>query len=154
MSVKRDLVFLRLWHAKPAIYFHGPAHPHMPGRSRVSGTPTEEEIGQRIARLRKERGITQAQLANKLGVSQGNISDYERGAVRLSIQLVVEIARLFGISTDELLGVRPPPAHSGVKDQRILKRLILIDRLPKRDKDALLKTINAFLNTYSRSTAA
>lgn len=96
--------------------------------------------------------MTQAQLATKLHVSQGNISDYERGAVRLSIQLVIEVARLFGVSTDELLGVHPPPAHSSVKDQRILKRLVLIDRLPKRDKDALLKTINAFLNTYSRST--
>ena len=42
-----------------------------------------ETIGQRIARLRNERGLTQKQLGEKIGIVQVLVSDYEKGKLRL-----------------------------------------------------------------------
>ena len=52
-------------------------------RRRIATEEGLAEIGERIARLRKERGITQVEMAELLGLSQPVVSDYERGALRL-----------------------------------------------------------------------
>ena len=104
-----------------------------------------ETIGQRLARLRRERGITQVELAEKLGIAQPVISDYERGELRLHGQLIVELSQILGVSADELLGLEQPRATAAVQNRRLLRRVQEIDRLPKRDQQALLRTIDAFL---------
>lgn len=50
-----------------------------------------KECGRRIAKLRKERGLTQEQLAEKLNISTSNLGKLERGLQGLSIDLLVEI---------------------------------------------------------------
>ena len=52
---------------------------------------TKESIGERLSRLRRERGITQMELAEHLGVAQPVVSDYERGELRLHGQAIVEL---------------------------------------------------------------
>src|SRR5881397_2513563 len=106
----------------------------------------QETIGQRLARLRRERGITQAEIAEKLGIVQPMVSDYERGELRLHGQLIVDLSRLLGVSADELLGLEKPRAGGGsVKNRRLLRRLQQLEKLPRRDQQALLRTIDAFL---------
>lgn len=121
----------------------------MAGRTRAI-RQDRETIGQRLARLRKERGITQAELADKLGVAQPVVSDYERGELRLHGQLIVELARILSVSADELLGLEALPKNNGaVRNRRLLRRLQQLERLPKRDLQALLRTIDAFLQKVS-----
>jgi transcriptional regulator with XRE-family HTH domain len=121
-----------------------------PRRSR-SASRTDESIGHRLARLRKERGFTQAELGKKMGLSQTLISDYEVERLRPNPDVLVRFSDAFGVSTDEILGVarkphdRPEPALSTVS-RRLLRRLQQFDKLPKRDQDALLRTIDAFLD--------
>ncbi|MGH9967441.1 MAG: helix-turn-helix domain-containing protein [Pyrinomonadaceae bacterium] len=58
----------------------------MPQKSRLklrSLDLGDETIGQRVARLRKERGFTQIELADKIGLTQNLISAYECGRLRL-----------------------------------------------------------------------
>jgi transcriptional regulator with XRE-family HTH domain len=105
----------------------------------------KETIGQRLARLRRERGITQAELAEKLGVVQPMISDYERGGLRLHGQLIVELTRILGVSADEILGLEQPRSNGSVKNRRLFRRLQQLEKLPRRDQQALLRTIDAFL---------
>ncbi|MEW6368253.1 MAG: helix-turn-helix transcriptional regulator [Acidobacteriota bacterium] len=106
----------------------------------------QEAIGERLTRIRRERGITQVELARKLGVAQPVLSDYERGELRLHGQLIVKLARILGVTTDELLGVEPSrPSKSPVKNRRLLRRLQDMDMLPKRDQQAIYRTITAFL---------
>ena len=50
-----------------------------------------ESLGQRIARLRREKGLTQAELAQRLQVSQPVVSDYENDVIRLPADVVVQI---------------------------------------------------------------
>lgn len=104
-------------------------------------------IGARIASLRKERGLTQKELAERLAVSQPVVSDYEHDVIRIPADVVVAIARVLDVSADELLGLkREPPSRAGVKNRRLSRRLQAIDALPKRDQEALLRTIDAFIS--------
>ncbi len=107
-------------------------------------------IGARLAQLRKERGITQGELAERLGVSQPMISDYERGELRLHGELILQISALLKVSADEILGLRDErKANATLKNRRLARRLQAIDQLPKRDQEALLRTIDAFLSKAS-----
>jgi transcriptional regulator with XRE-family HTH domain len=116
----------------------------------MAKTSDPETLGQRIARLRREKGMTQAELAQRLEVSQPVVSDYENDVIRLPADVVVEIAELLGASTDELLGmkaraVRNTPADS-IKNRRLYRRMQEIEKLPRRDQEALLRTIEAFIS--------
>lgn len=111
---------------------------------RKSSSPGDS-VGQRLAQLRKARGLTQAELAARLGISQASISEYERDVFRLNSDLIIDISNILEVSADELLGLQPAPKATAIKDQRLLHRMAQIDQLPKRKKDALLMTIKAFL---------
>lgn len=63
-------------------------------------------IGENIRRMRKQRGVTQEALAERLAVTPQAISRWESGAGCPAIEYLPELAGFFGISIDELLGVR------------------------------------------------
>lgn len=65
------------------------------------------KIGDRIAFLRKKKGITQEELAGKLKVTNQSVSKWESGQCCPDIQLLPELASFFEVSIDELLGYRP-----------------------------------------------
>lgn len=62
-----------------------------------------ESIGNRISKYRKDRGMTQEELAAKLGVSSQAVSKWENDASCPDISLLPQLCRILGISTDELL---------------------------------------------------
>lgn len=62
-----------------------------------------ESIGNRISKYRKEKGLTQEELAAKLGVSSQAVSKWENDASCPDISLLPQLCRTLGISTDELL---------------------------------------------------
>lgn len=108
---------------------------------------TSREIGQRIAKLRKANGLTQRDLAGILGVAQSVVSDYERGELRLHGELILHFTELFGATPNEILGIEPSSVKPKVpKNQRLYRRTLEIDKLPRRDQEALLRTIDAFLS--------
>ena len=105
-----------------------------------------ETIAERLVRLRKERGISQEEMAERLGLSQPNVSGYERGALRLHGELIIKLADILDVSTDEILGRAPRPRSNGAtKNRRILRRLEQLGRLPDRDQQAILRTLDVFL---------
>ena len=63
-------------------------------------------IGENIRKLRKEKGITQEILADHLAVTPQAISRWESGAGYPGIDYLPDLAGFFGISVDELLGVK------------------------------------------------
>lgn len=116
----------------------------------MAKSPNPETLGARIARLRRDKGLTQVELAERLQVSQPVVSDYENDVIRLPADVVVQIARILDASTDELLGIkaaaRPASATTQIKNRRLYRRMQQIEQLPRRDQDALLRTIEAFIS--------
>jgi transcriptional regulator with XRE-family HTH domain len=127
--------------------FHGYTVVAMPRASRLKPTPIprgDESLGERLARLRKERGFTQKELAGKTGLIQALISDYERGKLRLNAEMILRFTTALEISTDELLqpgGPKPVRKPS----RKVLRRLERIETLPSPQQTVLLKTIDTFL---------
>lgn len=102
-------------------------------------------MGERLAQIRKEQGFTQAGLAEKVGILQNIVSANERGRLRLSAEMLIRFARALDVSTDDLLGVQKKSSDGSIKNRRLLRRISHIDKLSKRDQEALLRTIDAFL---------
>lgn len=62
-------------------------------------------IGENIRATREKNGLTQAALAKKLGISRSAVNAWELGVSVPSAQYLVELSRLFKVSTDYLLGL-------------------------------------------------
>ena len=105
-----------------------------------------ESFGRRLARLRKERGITQVEIAERVGIIQAIVSDYERDKLRLNAEMIVRFARALDITTDELLkaGEESTPLQPKT-NSRILRRMEKIESLPVGQQSTLLRTIDTFL---------
>jgi transcriptional regulator with XRE-family HTH domain len=84
-----------------------PKKPNLPPLKEMD---SNETIGKRIARLRNEKGYTQLQLAEKIGIVRILISDYERGKIRLYDEMLARFAVALEVTTDELLGLKNRPS--------------------------------------------
>ena len=62
-------------------------------------------IGENIKRLRRQKGITQETLAERMHISTAAVSKWERGETFPDISMVIPLASYFGVSTDEILGL-------------------------------------------------
>jgi DNA-binding XRE family transcriptional regulator len=56
-----------------------------------------------IAKIREQRGLTQVQLAELVGVNKFHISNIERGKASPSVKLLIKIANVLNVSVDDLL---------------------------------------------------
>lgn len=65
----------------------------------------------RMRALREDNDLTQAQVAGVLGTSQTMYARYERGANELPIRHLVALCRLYNVSADYFLQIRPDPAR-------------------------------------------
>jgi transcriptional regulator with XRE-family HTH domain len=110
------------------------------------GSLGKETLGQRLARIRKERGFTQQQLADRAGLIQVLISDYEHEKLRLTAEMAVRFADILGVTTDELLrGSKSTGPSRRQPSLKLLRRMEQIENLPPYRQRALLTTIDGFL---------
>jgi transcriptional regulator with XRE-family HTH domain len=102
-------------------------------------------FGKRLFALRKTRGLTQVQLAEALGTTQRVISYYETEAELPPSTVIIPLARVLEVSTDELLGLKPtePNGNSSVQKQRLWKRFQKMEVLPTKDQRAVIRLINS-----------
>ncbi len=113
------------------------------------------KLSENIRNLRKEHSLTQEQLAEAVGVSVGAVYKWEAGLSMPEIKLLMEIADLFAVSVDALLGYVP---QSGNIQDRIdtIHRLLAtkdFERAFAEAEKALKKYPNNFALTYSSAMA-
>ncbi|MCP4278292.1 MAG: helix-turn-helix domain-containing protein [Gammaproteobacteria bacterium] len=103
------------------------------------------ELGARIAELRKAQGITQIQMAEGLGVSQQTVNSYEVARRRVPVSALPTLARLFNVTTDELLGEVRGKQASGKRGPmpKLQRQIELVARLPR----AKQKFVSEMLDT-------
>ena len=87
-------------------------------------------LGARIASLRREAGLNQAELAQQLQISPSAVGMYEQGRREPSADTLVAMARLFGVSLDYLL-----TGQAADKDQQALETM-LRNRITSADRHA------------------
>lgn len=81
-----------------------------------------ETLGQTIAALRKEQGMTQLELAEQMGVTDKAVSKWERDLSCPDIQSFPKLAEIFGVSVDELLQVKT--AAKGPEQTTAIQQLV------------------------------
>lgn len=69
-------------------------------------------VADKIRYLREQNGFTQAELAKRLGITRSSVNAWELGISVPSTQYVVDLAGIFKVSTDYLLGVKATSAIS------------------------------------------
>lgn len=89
-------------------------------------------MGQRIAYYRKLRGITQEELGGKCGVSSQAVSKWENDISAPDITLLGTLSEIFGISADELLGLKREVATAvdpeTINEDRLLLRISIVSK--------------------------
>lgn len=124
--------------------------PVMPRKSRFVLPPLkygdDETLGKRIARLRKERGITQTELADKIGIIQSVVSAYERDKLRMYADTAIRFARVLRVTPNVLFGYDDREDNGAEPSLKIARRMRKIEELPPKRQRAVLRTIDAFLD--------
>ena len=64
----------------------------------------QETLGQRIRRLRRKKGLSQLQLAEQIGISPCQVSDYELGGRKPSLTTLEWLCKFFEVTASDLLG--------------------------------------------------
>ena len=94
-------------------------------------------IAERVKCLREKQGLTQAELAKQLGITRSSVNAWEMGISVPSTQCVVELANLFKISTDYILGLDISTSISitGLTEDDIQIVYSLIQHLKKKNNE-------------------
>ena len=82
------------------------------------------------------------------------IAYYETESTQPPGALLVDLARALKVTSDELLGLKPLNEKTSPKTARLLKRLRRVEELPPADQRAVLKLVDAMLETRRRATPA
>lgn len=106
-------------------------------------------LGANIRGLRRERHITQEQLAEKLGVSCQSVSRWENDTCYPDMELLPALARIFSVSVDRLLGVSEEDKHDKLMD--LLKQVSAADAV--READKLITLIATVRRDYTECLA-
>ena len=91
--------------------------------------------GARIAALRRQAGMSQAELARQLGVSPSAVGMYEQGRREPSSDVLVQLGKIFGVSVDYLLTGTPSPQEEQRLLQLLLDRITAADQMLRQRKD-------------------
>lgn len=105
-----------------------------------------ERLGARIAALRRERGLTQTELADELGCTQQGVTAFEKGERRVPISALPTLARMLHVSIEELVdhnkaapsGRRGPPP-------KLLHQLEQIRQLPRAQQRFVERMLDTVL---------
>lgn len=106
---------------------------------------TLADFGKRLAKLRKEAGFTQKELADEIGATRRVIAYYETESAHPPANLLVDLAHALKVSTDELLGVKPLRKKARTPDSRMLRRLQQLEKLDSATRRQVIQVIDTYL---------
>jgi len=96
-------------------------------RRSTATVPQAASIGGRLRKLRKQRQLTQAELARQIGIQQSDLSRMEKGEYRVSLDNLFKILRVFGVEIseffDEAPAARPESRPLSQADMQMLQML-------------------------------
>jgi transcriptional regulator with XRE-family HTH domain len=103
-------------------------------------------LGAHISVLRKDQGMTQAELARMLGVSQQTVFAYELGDRRVSVLMLIKLAKIFDVPVEQMMGMvkpqQPPNRRISAAGMRHAERF---QQLSKKHQRFVAKIIDVLL---------
>ena len=105
-----------------------------------------DAFAERIKELRKKKGLSQAELAEAMGVHFAQVSRYERGETKPNAEAMTKLAQVLETSTDFLMnGTTDETALSAGLDKEMISRFKQVQELDADDKKTMLSFLDAFI---------
>ena len=118
------------------------------GRPALSPQP---EFGAHLARLREQAGLTQTQLAQRLGVPQSNVTFWERSDKPPRSEMIIPLASALGVSTDELLLFKRPALKRAAPKGKLHQLFDAASKLPRRQQNKIVDVLDAMVSKHAAS---
>jgi transcriptional regulator with XRE-family HTH domain len=112
-------------------------------------------LGIQVTTLRKSRGMTQAELARAIGVSQQAVWAYELGERRISVLMLAKLAKVFSTSVEDIVGLsKPVRMPKGRLSPRCMRHAERLQALSKTQQRFVVKIIDVLEDSNSRRGSA
>jgi transcriptional regulator with XRE-family HTH domain len=112
-------------------------------------------LGAHVSMLRKSRGMTQAELARAIGVSQQAVFAYELGERRISVLVLAKLAKIFAVSVEEMVGLsKPVRVPQGRLSPRCVRHAERLQALSKTQQRFLIRIIDVLEDINRRRGGA
>jgi transcriptional regulator with XRE-family HTH domain len=98
-----------------------------------------------MAAFRVAKGLSQNQLAAKLGMTRARIAYYERASLNPSLEVVEKIAAFFGVTVGELLNDTAKTARKPGPPSQFVQLADRLDRLPRSQQKAVATMLEGYL---------
>jgi transcriptional regulator with XRE-family HTH domain len=106
--------------------------------------PAAEHLGDRLARLRRSRGLSQKELAARLGLKVSHLSKVEVGSIRPRADFVPRLSEVFGVSVDYLITGR----SFDQRDIRLWERMEALETLPEPQRNHLIEFLDGLISAH------
>jgi transcriptional regulator with XRE-family HTH domain len=106
-------------------------------------------VGLRLTELREAAGLTQIQLAERIGVHPSNIGFWELSGTPPRGEVLPKMAHALGVSVDALLGVTPPKPKRQAAKGRLQHVFEAAAKLPRRQQHKVAEFVEAFVERQS-----
>lgn len=105
-------------------------------------------FGKRLNELRKNRGLSQEELAKAVGIHTNVLGRYEREEAKPSIDIAISLADKLGVSLDYLVGKTDTEL-----DIATLDKIVTIQKLPEEDKHCIMYSLDGLIQ-HAKNRAA
>jgi transcriptional regulator with XRE-family HTH domain len=116
--------------------------------------PMNIDFGERLAALRKVKGLTQQQLGEKAGVSKRVIAYYEGETKYPPAHLIVPLSEALGVSRDELLGIKAAKMPLDPQLSALWRRLKVLETFSEKDRKAVIQLVDLISERNKAQEAA
>lgn len=121
------------------------------------GRPSKRKrsaFGDRLVAAREEAGLSQRELADKLGITQRALSWWERESVALRPEQVVQLATVLGVSADHLLGVPAAKKRGTGPTGKARRAFEAVSKLPRHHQQKIVDVVETFVAGHQNGNGA
>jgi len=108
------------------------------------------EIGKRLQAIRKQRGLTQKELGEKVGLTREGLATCEAGRAHILDTTLIDLATALRVSSDKILGLGHQPEESLATSRRWAKRMAVVESLPESVKKHIFRTLDDAIKANTR----
>jgi transcriptional regulator with XRE-family HTH domain len=110
-------------------------------------------LGQRLTELRQAAGLTQTQLAGRIGVHPSNVGFWELSGTPPRGEVLPKMAEVLGVSIDALLGIIPPKPKKQAAKGRLQLVFESASKLPRRQQQKIAEVVEALVNQLANTNS-
>jgi transcriptional regulator with XRE-family HTH domain len=121
------------------------------------GRPPQKEappFGRRMAALRRQKGLSQRELGERLGATQKTVDYYERRTLNPTLDVIQKVAEALDVSPAQLIGDGVAPLKISRKagpTGRVQKVFEEVSGLPRRQQEKIIEFVTAYVRQYQQS---